>query len=89
MGCYDWENLKYKDKKEGKVNGAVYFCKKRKTYVRGSDGGCDKHKRDILRKSSEKNEIYNNGKHYYNSEASIVSVVLLLIALIILKILGY
>ena len=93
MCCYDCCYLKQDNKKEGKVNGAVYYCSKQKKYVSGTSEGCDKHEHDVLKNSSVRDEIYNNGVHYSNNDVSIgggvTLIVLLLLLKIILTLLGY
>ena len=65
MGCCCCEYLNESDKKEGKCNGAQYYCKKKKQYVSGSDE-CNSFSKDYARKSYIVSEIFKNGKNFYN-----------------------
>lgn len=93
MCCYDCCHLKQDNKKDGKVNGAVYYCSKQKKYINGMSDGCEKYEHDILKTTSEKDEIYNNSVHYTNDSISIGGGIALIILLLLLKIflslLGY
>ena len=71
MGCNSCDNLKEKQKKTGKVNGSVYFCSKMKTYVSGASDGCDNYKKDIMRSSYMKDEIYREGRKYSDDNTSV------------------
>lgn len=81
MGCYNCKYLKYEQKKDGSVNGSVYYCTKIKKYVNGAFDRCDGHYKDYSRKTYEANEIYNNGRHYCNDNTSISFYLFLAIAL--------
>lgn len=88
MGCYNCKFLKASDKKDGAVTGSVYLCTKIKKYVNGASDGCDKYYKDYTRKTYEGDEIYNNGKYYYNDSTPVstclfIAVVLLILAIII------
>jgi len=82
-GCCSCKYLKEKDKKDGKVNGSVYLCTKTKKYVSGASNCCDAYSKDPLRKSYVTNEIYRNGKKFYNDKTEPGTYLVALIALII------
>ena len=86
MSCCRCAFLSYADKKDGKMRGAVYFCKKKKKYVNGNDSACAYYSKDYSRKSHEVNEIYENGRDYYNDETNPGVYLVILIILIILAI---
>lgn len=71
MGCCSCKYLDENNKKEGKVTGCSYFCKKRNCYVLGNSSICDGFSNDYSRKSYISDDIYNNGKAYYNDNTSI------------------
>ena len=88
MGCNSCDNLKEKQKKPGKVNGTIYFCSKLKTYVSGASDGCENYKKDIMRSSYIKDEIYKEGKKYSDDNTSVgaylaAALILGIIALIV------
>lgn len=88
MGCYNCSYLKYEDRKDGVVNGSVYYCVKIKKYVNGASDCCDSYYKDYTRKTYEKDEIYTNGRNYCNDSTSnstylFILVVLLLISFIV------
>lgn len=88
MGCYKCKYLKKDNKKAGVINGCLYYCTKIEKYVNGAAEGCDKYYKDYGRKTYEKDEIYNNGKKYYNdsipvSTYLIIAFVLTIIAIIV------
>ena len=47
MDCFYCVYLDENDKKEGKCNGAQYYCKKKNQYVSGSDG-CNSFSKDFV-----------------------------------------
>lgn len=93
MGCSGCRFLDTKKKKEGKVNGAVYFCSKQKKFINGANDACDSYKVDPFRKAYERDEIYKDGKKFYDDDRPLSSYIFILIIIIllaiILKIFGY
>ena len=85
MACYNCEYLVAENKKEGNINGCLYYCTKAKKYVNGADNSCDNYNKDICRSTSTSNEIYNNGRHYYNGDNCplILKIIFILILVII------
>lgn len=88
MGCYNCKYLKIDDRKDGKLNGSLYYCTKIKKYVNGSDEGCDSYYKDYLRKVYEGDEVYNNGVKYSDDNTStgiylFLAILLSIIALIV------
>ena len=84
--CYNCSNLDPKQKSAGKLDGNLYYCKKLKTYVNAAKDGCEKwDKAD--RKSYENDELYEQGKKYYNDNKPLGYYLFLLILIIIFCIL--
>ena len=81
MACYNCSHLDMKAKKEGKTNGALYYCDVKKNYGSGSDEGCEAHSKDYKRTSYENDEIYNNGRHF--SDSNIPLSIYIIIALLL------
>ena len=86
MGCYNCKYLKINDKKDGNINGSVYYCNKIKKQVRGSDEECEKYEKDVMRKTYESDEIYLNGKKYMDGCDSIATYLFIAIMLFIIAI---
>ena len=63
-----------------------YLSPKIKKYVNCADDGCDSYYKDYGRKVYGKNEIYNNGRKYYNDNSSNLVSLFILIFLIIIAI---
>ena len=84
MGCYNCAYLNANDKKCGKTNGCMYYCTKLKKYVNGASDMCESYSKDYSRKDYENNEIYRNGKHYYNGSDTPLPVKILLIIILII-----
>ena len=68
MCCYACKYLCENDKKEGKCCGALYYCSKLKKYINSASKGCDNYFKDFSRGSFTRDEIYNNGKKYYDDD---------------------
>ncbi len=83
MGCYNCKYLKYEDKKDGALNGCVYYCTKLNKYVNGAADACDNYSKDYSRKTHEKDEIYNNGRNY-NNDATPTSVYLFILIIMLI-----
>jgi hypothetical protein len=86
MGCYNCKYLKISDKKDGALNGSVYYCTKMKKYVSGTSNGCDSFYKDYSRKTYESDEIYRNGIHYSDDTTPIGTYLVLVIILGIMAI---
>ena len=84
MGCYDCAYLDVNNKKEGNTNGCLYYCTKMKQYVNAAYDSCNAYSKDYSRKTYENNEIYNNGKHYYNGSDTPLSLKIILIIILII-----
>lgn len=65
MGCCSCKYLDENDKKEGKVTGCSYFCKKKNCYVTGNSTICDNFNIDYSRKKYISDELYHNGVEFY------------------------
>ena len=83
MECYNCEHLNKDDKKEGKINGCMYYCTKMKKYVNGSCDYCEAWSKDYKRFDYENNEIYNNGRHYYDGNDISIKIIFVIILIII------
>lgn len=86
MECCNCKYLKVDDKKEGALNGSIYYSTKLKKYVNGADDGCDDYYKDYGRKTYESNEIYRNGVHYSNDTTSIGTYLVIVIILFIIAV---
>ncbi len=84
MGCCSCKYLNENCKKEGKVSGSLYYCSKMKTFVSGASSSCDSYCFEYGRKVYVRDEIYNDGKNYYNDATSPSFYLVVLIILIIL-----
>ena len=80
--CYNCSNLDTKKKKNGKRDGCLYFCKKNKCFVNAAKDGCPKWSK-ADRKKTEIDEIYNNGKRFYDDDKSIGFYLFIFILIII------
>lgn len=84
MECYNCEYLNKNDKKEGKINGCIYYCTKMKKYVNGACDSCDAWIKDYSRATYENNDIYNNGRHYSDGSSTPLSLQIILIIVLII-----
>ena len=84
MGCYNCEYLNKEDKKEGKINGCMYYCTKMKKYINGACDGCEAWSKDYKRANYENNEIYNNGRHFSDGSDTPLSLQIMLIIILII-----
>ena len=84
MGCYNCEYLNKNNKKEGNINGYMYYCTKMKKYVNGACDGCEAWSKDYERANYDNNEIYNNGRHFSNDSEIPLSVQIVLIIILII-----
>ena len=83
MGCCHCKYLVESNRKEGKSSGAVYYCKKKKVYVNGN-GYCDSFDKDYGKSSYTVNEIYHDGKEFYDDDTDPGFYLVVLITMIIL-----
>ncbi len=86
MGCCSCKYLDENDKKEGKVTGCSYFCKKKNCYVTGNSTICDNFNIDYSRKKYISDELYHNGVEFYNDNTPIGFYLFILLILIIILI---
>ena len=84
MGCCSCKFLVEKNKIEGKVNGSLYYCSKLKTYVNGANDKCDDYYLAQGRGGTVRDEIYNDGRKYYDDTTPIGFYLVVLVILIIL-----
>lgn len=88
MKCCDCKYLKYDDKKNGDVSGCLYYCYNIQKYINGTNEVCENYCKDYARKIYESDEIYNDGKNYYNDSTPtstyvFIAVILIIIAFIV------
>lgn len=70
MGCCHCRYLCENNKLEGRCSGAIYYCSKQKKYVNGAKDGCDLYLKDYCKTLVTSNEIYDNGRNYYDDDKS-------------------
>lgn len=87
MGCHSCGNLDAKKKSKGKASGALYFCKKNKSFVNPTSKGCKNYKK-CSRKPWENDEIYNDGKLYFNDIIPAIVYIIIFFILIIIGLLS-
>ena len=81
--CYNCSNLDPEKKSKGKLDGALYFCKKNKIFINAAKDGCDKWSK-ADRKSYKNDEYYDDGRKYYNDNNSVSFYLFILVIVIIL-----
>ena len=82
MGCNSCANLDTKAKKSGAVDGCLYYCKLKKSYVNCATDCCESYK-DGYRSSFECNELYRNSRNYNDDDTQVETYVFILILIII------
>ena len=87
MTCSSCKNLDEKKKLDGKVSGRRYYCKKHKCYVGGDNDACDKYQ-GCYRSNDRCNEIYEEGRDFYNDTHSVLYYVVICIIAILLLIIA-
>ena len=85
-GCNSCANLDFKARKPGKSGGALYFCKKKETYVNCAKDNCEYYENGIL-ETYEKNKAYDDGMKYDDDAGSVESYMYILIIIIVVGIL--
>ncbi len=84
MNCSDCKYLDINKKQKGAVSGCLYYCSKKKGFISGADNICENFERTYARKRIEINEIYEEGKNFYDNTTPLWFYVVTLIILIIL-----
>lgn len=87
MSCCGCSFLDESKKLDGKVDGCKYFCKKKKAYVKGNDDGCTDFK-ECFRSNDKRNDIYTEGKKFYDDDHSVGYYFIILVILIIVIIIA-
>ena len=87
MTCCSCKYLNEEKKLDGKVSGCEYFCNKNKWFINGQDNACDKYE-SSFRGTNRCNEIYNDGKNFYNDTHSVSYYLFILIVIIIIAIIA-
>ena len=82
MGCNSCAYLKSSNKKHGKVDGCLYYCACKKTYVNATSKSCDNYK-SAYRDSYTLNEIYRNSDDFYDDDTPVSTYLVILIIMII------
>ena len=88
MACCSCKNLDEKKPAKGAVSGCRYYCKKLKTYVGGDQNECPKFEKSIIRSNSKCDDLYHEGKDFYNDTHSVGYYVVILIVIIIIMIIA-
>ena len=83
MTCSSCKNLFEKDKKEGALCGARYYCKKMKCYVDGSSSCCSNYEKTYSRSNSTCDNIYEEGEKFSDDDRPISFYVIVFILIII------
>lgn len=86
MTCSSCTFLKDKEKTEGKVSGACYYCSKCKTYVNGSNNKCVNYEKSYGRTNNACDKIYNEGLQYYDDDKPVIFYVIELLIFLFLAI---
>lgn len=87
MNCADCRYFDASKKKEGAISGCYYYCSKKKCFISGANNICENFVRTYARKQYEINEIYEEGKKFYDNTTPLWFYVTVLIILIILGLL--
>lgn len=87
MTCSSCKYLNENKKLDGKVSGCEYFCNKNKYFVNGQNNACNKYE-SSFRRTNRCNEIYNEGKDFYNDIHSVSYYLFILIIVIIISIIA-
>ena len=87
MACCSCKNLDEKNPAKG-VMGCRYYCKKLKTYVGGDNPECAKFEKSLTRSNSKCDDIYEEGKDFYNDTHSVGYYVVILIFMIVILIIA-
>ena len=91
MTCSSCKYLNEEKKMDGKVSGSLYFCSKLGTYVDGCEEKCKNHEKAYCRTNFKCDEIYNEGKNFYDDDRKpsyyMMQLVIVIIFGLILKLL--
>ena len=83
MSCSSCAYLDASKNKNGGYTGCIYYCKKIKQFVNGSNSSCNNYK-SSYRTNYECNKIYNDGESYSDDTTPISFYLVILIGLVIL-----
>ena len=81
--CYNCKYLDKEKKKQGKVDGNLYYCQKNKAYINAAKDTCPNFSKSE-RRSWENDEIYQDSKKYYDNDTPLGFYIFILVVLIIL-----
>ena len=83
MSCSSCKHLKDDKKYPGALSGAKYYCGKVKSYVYG-DSECQAYEKSYSRKNDKCDQIYKDGKDFYDDDRPISAhlIVLFLVILV-------
>lgn len=82
--CSNCKYLDLKDKKEGAVEGAIYYCKLKKEYVYATDKACIKLEKDEKRDKDTISKIIDESKKFDDIPISPEALFIIIIILIII-----
>lgn len=82
MACSSCKNLDESKRVKGAVSGAKYYCKKKKACVYG-DRECEAYEKSYIRKNSKCDDIYNDGREYYDDDRPVSQHIAVLVFIIV------
>ena len=82
--CYNCAYLCSDKKVDGKVDGALYYCKKMNKFINPINEACQDYEKTWTRKSSVSDEMYENGKKYDDEPAEPGKAICYLIIILLL-----
>lgn len=68
--CAGCQHLKIKDRKDGVVSGALFYCDLKKEYVYACDQPCENFNKDANRNQEEIEKIIQSSKEYDDNPLS-------------------
>jgi len=86
--CYKCTFLDAEKKVDGKVSGALHYCKKMDKFVNPLNDACPNYEKCWFRKATVIDELYENGKKYDNSPAEPGKAIFYLVIMLILALIA-
>lgn len=87
MTCSSCKYLDENKKLNGKVSGCKYFCNKNKLFINGQNDAC-RYYINSFRSTNTCNDIYNDGKIFYDDTHSVSYYLFILIIICIIFIIA-
>ena len=87
MSCSSCKHLKDDKKYPGALSGAKYYCDKVKTYVYG-DKECEAYEKSHSRKNDKCDEIYRDGKDFYDDNRPISVQLMIFVFIVVMGIIA-